>query len=362
MFKRRNLWWILAVLCVLSITIVLYINYDKQNNHIIETPVPESTITDAKGRRNRVVPLETSDESTEVLQDESESTPSSNEGVDSVSNEDIYNLDLLASDGIDPLDPTEYDSVSDVIDSTLSEYHINSSDISLAYYNFNSDEHYYINENNMLTAASVTKVPISALYYDLIEKGEYELDSMLPYTDAMYEVGNGHVTNGSTQKSYSVDELITEAIVNSDNTALNVLKAAYNENYGNFRLDTLTFANIDADKDIIETVKSGNIISAYIMEQVFIKIASDDTYEGLIDLMTQSTPDQLFTKYIQSDLMANKFGHYNKAVNDAGIYYENDQPQYALIIFTDNVIDAEEFLEMVSLRVNEWYQFEKVTI
>lgn len=42
------------------------------------------------------------------------------------------------------------------------------------------------------------------------------------------------------------------------------------------------------------------------------------------------------------------------AVNDAGIYYEDGQPIYALVVFTQDVDSADLFLEEINLRVNEW--------
>ena len=259
----------------------------------------------------------------------------------------------MDENGIEPLDLDAYKNMADVIDQTLTEFNVNSSEISLAYYNFHNEEHYYLNENELFTAASITKVPLSALYIDLINSGEYQLDSELDYSEALFEAGAGNITNGPLESSYTIEELITEAITHSDNTAMNILKAEYDKEFGNFREDILAFAGIDEKP---EDFLDSNLSSAYITEQVLIKIAQDESYSDLINLMFETSPAQLFTSYVNNEMMANKFGRYEQAVNDSGIYYENNQPQYALVVLSDNINQADQFLEVMNLRVNQWFR------
>ena len=284
-------------------------------------------------------------------QEEDESTESSSESE--LTFDDIYQTDLMEENGIEPLDLDAYENMADVIDQTLTEFNVNSSEISLAYYNFHNEEHYYLNENELFTAASITKVPLSALYIDLINSGEYQLDSELDYSEALFEAGAGNITNGPLESSYTIEELITEAITHSDNTAMNILKAEYDKEFGNFREDILTFAGIDEKP---EDLLDSNLSSAYITEQVLIKIAQDESYSDLINLMFETSPAQLFTSYVNNEMMANKFGRYEQAVNDSGIYYENNQPQYALVVLSDNINQADQFLEVMNLRVNQWFR------
>src|SRR5699024_9983776 len=105
-----------------------------------------------------------SENSSEDESQEDESTESSSESE--LIFDDIYQTDLMDENGIEPLDLDAYKNMADVIDQTLTEFNVNSSEISLAYYNFHNEEHYYLNENELFTAASITKVPLSALYID----------------------------------------------------------------------------------------------------------------------------------------------------------------------------------------------------
>ena len=88
---------------------------------------------------------------------------------------------------------------------------------------------------------------------------------------------------------------------------MNILKAEYDKEFGNFREDILTFAGIDEKP---EDFLNNNLSSAYITEQVLIKIAQDESYSDLINLMFETSPAQLFTSYVNNEMMANKFGRY----------------------------------------------------
>ncbi|MBG9977967.1 serine hydrolase [Ruoffia tabacinasalis] len=312
----------------------------------------ENTEEDETSESESEASSASSDSSSEdESQEEDESTESSSESE--LTFDDIYQTDLMEENGIEPLDLDAYENMADVIDQTLTEFNVNSSEISLAYYNFHNEEHYYLNENELFTAASITKVPLSALYIDLINSGEYQLDSELDYSEALFEAGAGNITNGPLENSYRIEELITEAVTHSDNTAMNILKAEYDKEFGNFREDILTFAGIDEKP---EDFLNNNLSSAYITEQVLIKIAQDESYSDLINLMFETSPAQLFTSYVNNEMMANKFGRYEQAVNDSGIYYENNQPQYALVVLSDNINQADQFLEVMNLRVNQWFR------
>lgn len=90
------------------------------------------------------------------------------------------------------------------------------------------------------------------------------------------------------------------------------------------------------------------------MEHLLIKLASDPAYQTTIDLMATDTTRQLFTSYVKQG-MANKYGRWEEAINDVGIYYEDGQPQYALVAITSNSPVADNFIELLNLRVNEYF-------
>ena len=57
--------------------------------------------------------------------------------------------------------------------------------------------------------------------------------------------------------------------------------------------------------------------------------------------------------------MATKYGQYNNVYHDTGIYYENGQPVYTLVLMTIDVGMVDTFMGELNLRINEWYHYQE---
>lgn len=265
--------------------------------------------------------------------------------------DEIYDLTLMKENHLQPGLGTKYHSIERLINDLMKKHQVNEKQIGLAYYNFSSGEHFYINENHYFIAASTTKVPVAMAYFDLIDQNKITLNQNIPFQNSYYEEGAGYITNSPIKKSYPLKDLIYNMIVYSDNTAWFGLKQNYKK-YGDLNNDILTILEIN---EVPEYYNSDNYSCAYLAEKWLLHIASNEKYYKLIEFMSETEPDQLFTSYIKSG-MANKFGRLDNLVHDTGIYYENNQPQYALVCYTEGLKTSDVFLEELNLRVNEFYR------
>lgn len=266
----------------------------------------------------------------------------------------IYNTEVISNNGIEPLDTSQYASIDELIWDIIHQYGVYDSQIGLAYYNFQTDEHFYINPDNYMIAASTSKVPVAALYVDLINEGVYTYDTHLPFNADYYVEGAGSITNSPLQSSYSISDLMFESLAHSDNTAWYTMAFNFINNYDSVRQGILNFA--EGMSNVPSHYYSDNYTSAALTEKILIKIASNPAYEVIIDIMRQAQPNQLFTSYVNVENMPVKYGRLDAVVNDSGIYYENGEPQYVLVVLTDNVDYADGFLEILNLRINEWFR------
>nr|WP_279097914.1 serine hydrolase [Aerococcus urinaeequi] len=275
-----------------------------------------------------------------------------------LSDEEVYNLDLMQANGVAMIDPSSYDSMADVIEDTMIEFGVDESQISLEFTNYQTGEGYTVNENNFQTAASTIKLPLSVIYVDAINEGAIDWDTEVTYTYADYEEGDGTITaavaSGTGQAAYTIEDLIANALMHSDNTATNMLIRYYNGLYGSGAYKTSIANGVDVAID--DAFYSDNVASAELLSAYYDLLATDDTYQALVDYLLDASPDRLFTTYVNSSLMANKYGNYGTALNDGGIYYENDQAQYSLVALTDGLTDGTGFLENLNLRVNQYYR------
>src|SRR5699024_8344900 len=166
-----------------------------------------------------------------------------------LSDEEVYNLDLMQASGVELIDTSQYASIDELIEATMAEFEVDESQVSLQYTNFKTGESYTINESTFQTAASTIKLPLAVMYVDAIEDGYVDWDTKVTYTYADYEEGDGTITaavgSGTGQATYTIEDLIANALMYSDNTATNMLNRYYNEVYGSETYKTRTTSRVD---------------------------------------------------------------------------------------------------------------------
>lgn len=376
MSTRQKLLASIAMIALLVVTILIYLNTSSETTDNINESITPSindipvTITDLDTENNRLpvsgsyipddkeesseVSTESSEESSEESHDKS-SESSESEALASDETQldpSIYNVDLIEANGIEAINPSDYASIDELVYDLIAEYGINTNQIGLSFYNFQTDEFFTINPQQYIIAASTAKVPIAAIYLDLIEEGYYSLDSYIPYDSTAYSSLEPYNSNGDS--AYTIEDLIHDSIVYSDNSSWYALAFNYINNFDSVRQGILNFSGYYSG--VSDIYYSDNYTTAEISQEVLIKVANNPSYEPLTQLMRQTEPDQLFSSYVNNDNMATKYGRLEGIVNDTGIYYENNQAQYSLVVLTDEVDYADGFIELLNLRINQWFR------
>ena len=242
---------------------------------------------------------------------------------------------------------TEDEKIKVLIRKMQEKNNLNESNFSFFYYNINQKTYYFYNQDTYFTAASTIKMPIAMAYYDDVNEGKIKLDDTLTYKQGCYEEGGG-----ATAYTYKVGSqvplqfLIKEAIINSDNTAINIL--IKNWGYKECKYQIAKYSEVE----LPENFYSSNITSAkYGYDVVSYLYEHQEQYTELIGYLKQSSGGQYLKKYIEKYEVAHKYGSYNGYVHDYGIVY-SDNP-YLIGIFTKNVSSADELIAEISLQVLE---------
>ncbi|MCC8072691.1 MAG: class A beta-lactamase-related serine hydrolase [Clostridiales bacterium] len=241
--------------------------------------------------------------------------------------------------------PTESDTVKSTVASIIAENGLSEENFAFFYYNTDTYEYYFFNEDTYFTAASTIKVPITMLYYDMINSGEISADDTLLYASDCYEAGDGQTASTYSVLDYvPIDFLLEQSIVYSDNTAINIL--IKNLGYSNCRQSISEYA---PDIDFPEDFYSSNITSAqYGYEIMSYLYENADDYETLISDMKESSYGEYLKKYLDVDV-AHKYGSYNGYVHDYGIVYADTT--YLIGVFTSGVTEAAELIAQISLDI-----------
>lgn len=243
------------------------------------------------------------------------------------------------------IEPHEDENLKILIRNIQAENNLTEDNFAFFYYNIDKQEYYFYNENTFFTAASTVKVPVAMYYYDEINNNNLTLESKLLYTNACYEAGGG-----STASTYSVGEsiplnfLLRQSIVNSDNTAVNIL--IRNLGWAQYRYDIAKYTDEELPQDFYEN----NLISAnYAYDVINYLYENMNSYSELIEYMKQSSMGQYLKKYIGDYEVAHKYGSYNGYVHDYGIVFGENT--YLIGIFTKNVINSDELIAQISLDI-----------
>ncbi|MBR7928093.1 serine hydrolase [Aerococcaceae bacterium zg-ZUI334] len=269
----------------------------------------------------------------------------------------LFSAQSIQAEEIDTQYSVRGKSFDQIIYETIEEFGYTTNNVSIAYYDFLNQKHYYLNEWQPMLAASASKVGTAALYANLINEGILTYDTEIPYNESLFEEGAGNITNGDIQESYLLSDLIYEILHYSDNTAWNLLTDYYYTNFGNYHEDLLLFSGTNIED---ESLYEFNMVNAQVLEGILIQVGSSDIYDEIIDIMMHSQDAWLMKHYVNND-MAAKYGHLDEYFHDIGLYYQNGQAAYALVIMTNDLPIEEdgtenEFFGLINFRLNKWFQ------
>lgn len=241
--------------------------------------------------------------------------------------------------------PVEDANIKKIIEELVVKEKLNNNNFAMFYYNKNQDKYYFYNENTYLKGASTVKMPVAMVYYDKIKSGEITLEDTITYTSECYETGDG-----ITDYTYSVGDevpikfLLQQSVVNSDNTAVNIL--VENLGYENYRKEIAKYSDLELPEEFNET----NITCAkYAYDVVNHLYENIDKYSELIEDLKISSEGKYLKKYLPNNDVAHKYGSYEGYVHDYGIIF--GETNYLIGIFTKNIPNADELIADTSLKI-----------
>ena len=245
-------------------------------------------------------------------------------------------------------------NVENLINQIIIENNLNENNFFFFYYNIEEKKYYFYNENTYFTAASTIKVPVAMVYYDKIADGELDLSDTLLYNRDDYEEGDG-----STAADYSVGEriplsyLLEQTIVNSDNTALNIL--IHNIGYEKCKEELTKYSDVE----LVETFYSSNVANAsYYYDVLQYLYQNADKYSELIEEMKASSDGGYLKSNLPQYEVAHKYGSYNGYVHDYGIIY--GQNTYLIGVFTNGITNASDLIADIGEKVVTYVEAEDI--
>lgn len=210
---------------------------------------------------------------------------------------------------------------------------------SVYYKNLNTEISFGIDENQIQTGASVSKLPIIAALYYLDKQKKLKLDDRVTIQkDDVQDYGTGSIRYQKMPQTYSLRNLAKLALQQSDNTAAHVLSLKIGEE------------NVQKLVDywgLKQTSMANNKTTVYDMGLLFEKIykgeiANTANTKELLEFMTDTEFEDRLPKGLPNGTKVyHKTGDGEGFIHDLGII-ETEKGAYFLGVMTSDIGEAEE--------------------
>lgn len=227
-----------------------------------------------------------------------------------------------------------------VVDQVLEEYNVSRDQITAGYCNLVTGEEHYINGDEYKIAASMYKLPLNMYFTELIQSGQLDWDNYYP--NVAYE----YVRDAS--------------LINSDNDwSIFLWDSSIMGGFYKFRELTAPYMGVDLN-DVPANYYIDNIYTArQFITCLKLLYDEQERFPGIIETMQQAEQERFFMLHEPRFKIAHKYGYVpedgHSYMNDCGIAFTS-QP-IALVMFTDNVINAEELLTAYCTAVCEYTNY-----
>jgi beta-lactamase class A len=228
------------------------------------------------------------------------------------------------------------------------------------------DELYSYHKEDQVISASVIKVAIMLAALDQVKKELLSIHTLIDVPinvilddSSVFEYGSG---------TYTLDELLTWMIINSDNTATNVLIDFLTMDCINGYCKTLNLKNTKLERKMLdfEAVKLGcnNYTSAEDMRVIYSAlyhhaILTPALCDFGISILKRQRDKKLSMRYIYDDItVAHKTGGLDFLHHDAGIFYLDQAVYYFGAFMSEAPSDdyAKRWIGRISKLVYEYYK------
>ncbi|MDB9526684.1 class A beta-lactamase-related serine hydrolase, partial [Oscillatoria sp. CS-180] len=137
---------------------------------------------------------------------------------------------------------------------------------SVFFYDLDTNNYIDLNGTEAVSAASTIKLPILIAFLEAVDNGTVRLDQAVTLQEDMIASGSGDMQLHEIGSQYTALEVATEMIVNSDNTATNLMITllggtnALNTKFQEWGLDATLLRNLLPDLDGTNTTSAADLV------------------------------------------------------------------------------------------------------
>lgn len=212
---------------------------------------------------------------------------------------------------------------------------------------------YGINNDQVLQAASLIKLPTLITLYQEAEKGNIDLETKYTLKESDKKEGSGSLASKKAGTQITYRELARLMGKESDNTAFNIVRNLF----GDTKINKVAL-EIGMKKTSLEENETTPDDIALLFQRLWNgELINNSDKEELLSYLTDTIYEDFLPKGITEVKVAHKFGREVHVINDAGIVLA-DKP-FILVIMTDGIVEKEADVTIPEL-AKIIYNIEKV--
>jgi beta-lactamase class A len=226
-----------------------------------------------------------------------------------------------------------------------------------------------INEKTTFSAASTIKIPILVAFFQAIDDGTIRLDEELTLKSSQIVPEAGFMQYDPPGTRYSALEVATAAIVNSDNTATNMLvdllggAETVNQKFRSWGLTQTVLNNPLPDLDGTNTTSPSDL-AKLILAVDRGSLISMPSRDRLLEIMKATENDSLLPQGLgEGATIAHKTGTINSIIADAGLVDLPNGKRYIAVVMVERTNGDDRAGDMIRQISSTTYQhFDRSTL
>lgn len=238
--------------------------------------------------------------------------------------------------------------VEEIVKNFIKEKNLNTRSFGFFYYDPTTKEEFVYGGETTFLAASTIKVPLNMVYYDKINAGEINLQSTIQLLEKDIEAGAGLTTTKyKVGNAVPLSFVLEQSIVNSDNTATNMLT----RNLGGFNAYRKAMAVYAFNETHLpSTFYIANDVNAmYMLDVLKYLYAHSSSYTTLLEDMKQACAGEYLQSSTRLFEIAQKYGLYDTYEHAIGIVYTPEP--YIVGMYTNGRVDAQALIKELNQRL-----------
>jgi beta-lactamase class A len=195
---------------------------------------------------------------------------------------------------------------------------------------------YGVNENGVMQAASLIKLPVLMTLYKEAETGRIDLEMKYTLKNSDKRPGSGSLASKPAGTVLTYRDLARLMGKQSDNTAFNIIRNVLGEEKINAEIKSLGMSKTS----LVDNETSPRDIGTLFEKLWNLEIISQKSRDEILEFLTATIYENWLAAGIPSDVrVAHKYGRELHVVNDAGIVYS--QKPFVLVIMSEGVVERE---------------------